>query len=94
MATSSQVKTGLDAIAQAIAAQRAVMEKTKSNAAGASAVLAALATDFADVVATIQGYGTTNDFEKVAKAELAKLSAEYTALKVHADAVAAVDLDS
>lgn len=94
MATSSQVKAGLDDIARAIREAREVMEKVKSNAALAAATLAGLPTEYADVIATIQAMGATNDFDKLAKASLAKLSAEYTALKVHADAVAATDLDA
>lgn len=92
MATSSQVKTALDQVASVIATQRAVLAKVKSNAQGASDVLAALPTDFADVIATIQAYGTTNAFEALTKAELAKLSAEYTALKAVADTAAAIDV--
>lgn len=93
MATSSQVKAGLDEIAEKIRDQRAVMEKVKSNAAGASTVLGALQTEYADVIATVQAYGTSNAFEALAKAELGKLSAEYTALKADADAVAAINLN-
>lgn len=94
MATSSQVKTTLDEIAMIIREQRAVMEKVKSNAALASTALGDLPTVYADVVATIQAYGTTNAFEALAKAELAKLAAEYTALKADADTVAAIDLNN
>lgn len=90
MATYSEVKAGLDAIALSISEQRAVMTKVKSNAAIASAELAALATTYADVVATINTYGTTNAAEAAAKAELGKLVAEYTALKGVADQVAAI----
>lgn len=90
MATYSEVKTGLDAIAAVIAEQRAVMGKVKSNSALASTTLADLATDYADVVATIQGYGTADAAEAAAKAELGKLVAEFTALKGVADQVAAI----
>lgn len=94
MATASQVKAGLDEIAQIIRAQRAVMEKVKSNAGGASETLAAIPTDYADVLSTINGYSaeSTDYFERLAKAELAKMTAEFAALKQDADAVAAVDL--
>jgi hypothetical protein len=94
MATSSEVKAGLDAVAGIISEQRQVMLKVKSNAQIASDSLAALASDYADVVSTIQAYGTSNAFEALAKAELAKLTAEFTALKGKSDAVAAVDLNS
>ena len=92
MATTSEVKTGLDAIAGIISEQRSVLLKVKSNAALASASLDALATDYADVVATIQAYGTANAFDALTKAEFAKLVTEYTALKAVADQVAAANL--
>lgn len=94
MATSSEVKVGMDAIAARLAEQRQTMLKVKSNAQGASAALASIPADFADVIATVQAYGTTNVFEAHAKAELAKMTAEFNALKTKADAVAAVDLNS
>lgn len=90
MATASQVKTGLDAIAGVIANQRKAMTSAKNVGATASAALAALGTDYADVIATIQGYGTSDAFEALSKAEFAKLLAEYNALKTTADGVAAI----
>lgn len=94
MATPSEVKVGMDAIAARLAEQRQTMLKVKSNAQSASDALAAIPTDFADVVATVQAYGTSNAFEAHAKAELAKMTTEFNALKTKADAVAAVDLNS
>ena len=94
MATSSQVKAGLDDIATAIRAAREQMIGVQGMASSVSANLAGLATDYADVAATIQAYGTTNSFEALAKAEMAKLLAEYTALKGHADTVVALDLSN
>ena len=94
MATTSEVKSGLDEVADTIRAQREVMAKVKSNAALASAALAALPADKQPIIATINGYAvdTTNTFEKLAKAELADLTTEFQALKTIADAVAAIDL--
>lgn len=96
MSTSSQVKAALDEIASLIREQRAVMEKVKSNAALASAALAAITTDYADVIATIDAYaaGSADYFERLSKAEKAKLATEFTALKADADAVAAIDLNN
>ncbi len=94
MATSSEVKSGLDKIAEVLSAQRDTMKKAKVNATNASAALASLPTDFAGVIATINAYGTSNAFEALAKAELAKMTTEFTALKSKADQVAALDLDS
>jgi regulator of protease activity HflC (stomatin/prohibitin superfamily) len=92
MATYSEVKTGLDAIALRISADRDIMKKVKSNAGQASADLAALAADYAAVIAQINAYGTTDASEAFAKAEFAKLVTEYTALKSLADQVAAINL--
>lgn len=92
MATISQVDAGLDAIAERINAQRAVMAKTKSNASGASEALAAITTDFADVIATVQGYGTANAYEAATKAKFDKMVAEFNALKTIADGVAAINV--
>jgi hypothetical protein len=94
MATYSEVKSGLDAIAGIISAQRQVMIKVKSNAGTASVALAAVQADYADVLATINGYGSTNAAEALAKADLAKLTTEFLALKGKADAIGAVDLNS
>lgn len=90
MATTSEVKTGLDLVAERIAAQRAVVNKAKSNAQQASDALAAIPTDFADLIATIDAYTGADEFETLAQAEKARLQAEFTALKNEADTIAAV----
>lgn len=90
MATTSEVKTGLDQIAAVIAAQRAVVNKAKQNAQAASDALAAIPVDFADVAGTIDGYTPSDDFESLAIAEKARLITEYQALKAEADAIVAV----
>ena len=92
MATSSEVKTGLDDISAAIRAARQSMVTVKGTGASVSADLGGLATEFADLIATVNAYGTTNAFEALAKAELGKLTAEFTALKAVSDAVAAINL--
>lgn len=96
MATTSAVKAGLDEIAFAIRTQRTMMEQAKAKAAGASTALDSIPSGYADVIATIQAYAsdTTDQFELLSKAELAKLTTEFIALKAHADAVAGLDLDS
>lgn len=88
-ATTSQIKAGLDDIASIIRAQTVAVSKAQQNVAAASAVLAALATDFADVVSTVQAFTPTGAFQTNAKDELAKLISEYQALKAKADAIAA-----
>lgn len=96
MATPSEVKAGLDEIAQAIRAERDVVKKVISNAALAASALDSVPAAYADVIGTIGGYAadTTNPFEQVAKAELDKLTAEFIALKGHADGIASTDLDT
>ena len=89
MATASEIKTGMDEIASRIADQRGVVAKAKSNAQIASDALAAIVTDFADVIATIDGFAanSTDYFERLAKAEKAKLQSEFVALKAVADSI-------
>ena len=92
MATASEIKSGMDDIAVRIAEQRAVVNKAKSNAQIASDALGAIAADYADVIATIDAFAanSTDYFERLAKAEKAKLQAEFVALKAQADAIVAV----
>ncbi len=94
MATASEVKAGLDDIAAVIREKRTVMAGCKAKAGVVSTDLDGLATAYADVVNTIGGYSdqTTDAFEQVSKAELAKLTTEFLALKGVSDAVAAIDL--
>ena len=81
MATASQVKAGLNDAAQTIRTERQALAQAKARIAAAEANLAAIPTVFADVIQTVNGYGTQDAFEAVAKAELAKLNAEYETLK-------------
>jgi hypothetical protein len=90
MATTSQIKNGLDIISERIQDARAVVDKSKSNALLASNSLAALATTHADVLSTIDGYVGSDADEALYKAEKASLTAEFTALKAVADAIVAV----
>lgn len=90
MATSSEVKAGLDEVANKIRDQRAVVIKARQQASAASAALAGLPTQYGDVVSTVNAYGTADAFEANAKAELAKLTTEFNALKAAADQIAAV----
>ena len=92
MATASEIKAGMDAIAERIAEQRAVVAKAKSNAQIASDALNSITIDFADVLSTIDSFAanSTDYFERLAKAEKAKLQAEFVALVAEADAIVAV----
>ncbi len=96
MATFSEMKSGLDAISVRIRDQREVMKKAKLNAQSVSAALQAITVDYADVIATIDAIpaGTTDNAERVLKADKAKLATEFTALKAKADTVAAIDMNT
>jgi hypothetical protein len=92
MATASEVKTGLDAIAAFISARRSNAKSYKAAATTDVADLDGLAAAFADLIATVDGYGTSNAFEALAKAELAKLTAEFGALKTQLQTVAGISV--
>ena len=94
MATSSQVKTQLDAVAKDIADARNQIEQCKGAAGIVSQNLSALPNTYEDLVTTINAYGTTDAFEANAKATLAKLVTEYTALVADADVIANINLDN
>lgn len=94
MATTSEIEVGMAAIAQRLSDQRQVMLKVKASSGTASQALAAIPADFADVIATVTAFGTANAYEAAVKAQMAKMTTEFTALKAKADAVAAVDLNS
>lgn len=92
MASASEVKAGLDQIALSIRNARASVAGAISAASAASTDLDSLPTTFGDVIATVQGYGDEDAFEAVAKAELAKLTAEFVALKGASDGIAGTSL--
>lgn len=89
VATISEVKQGLDDIAAAISVQQAVIDKAQSNAGLASAALSALATEYADLIATVNAYTPTGPFEMLAQDELTQLTTEFQSLKAKADAIVA-----
>lgn len=86
MATYSQVKSGLDEISQTIVRARYEASRCISKLTGAASALNAIPTDYSDVITTIDGYGTADEAEAAAKAEKAKLQAEFLALKAEIDA--------
>jgi len=89
MAETSEVKSGLDNIAEVISANRAVIAKAKTNAQAAADALNAIPVDYADVATTIDAYTGADQFEVLAQAEKSRLIAEYQALKAIADAIVA-----
>lgn len=92
MATASQVKSGLDAISGIIAKARKDVESAQESTANAVSLLNALPGDYQDLIATINTYGTTNAFEALAKAELAKLTTEFQALVAAGNTIVNTDL--
>ena len=86
MATTSEVNVGIDEISSSISANRRKFENAKNNIIAASSALGGLPAQYSDVRTTVQGYGDTDDYEMFKKAELAKLEAEFTALKSDIDA--------
>jgi len=89
MATTSQVKAGLDEISGKIKAVRERFEASKNGISASSSALGAIPTAHADVLATIDGYTPTGPFEELAQDEKARLQTEFVALKAELDALIA-----
>ena len=81
MATADEVNVGLRKISDEINAVRTRFVSAKSSIEGGSAALGSMPTKWADVLATIDGYSGADASELFAKAEKARLVAEYVALK-------------
>lgn len=92
MTTSSKVRSDLDAIGQAIVKSRARLAECQRTAKEVSAALSVLPQTYSGAVTAVGKYGSTDAFEAVSKAELAKLTSELNALKADADAIAAINL--
>ena len=87
MATTSEVKAGLDSIAESIASVRSRFAASKVAIQNNSGTLGSIPTKWADVIATIDGYAGSDPFEALAQDEKAKLATEFSALKAEIDAV-------
>ena len=87
MATTSEVKAGLDDIAQTIKTERQAFASAKARIQTASGNLGLIPTTFADVIATINAYTPTGAFETLSQDEKAKLQTEFVALKAELDAL-------
>jgi hypothetical protein len=81
MATISQVKAGLDEIAQIVRTARTQLTQSKLQVAAIEAQLNNIPATYADVLATINGFAPTGAYQTLAKDELAKLTTEFQALK-------------
>jgi hypothetical protein len=77
MATTSEVKSGLDAISDTISESEQRQANAKANLLVARNAENALTTTYADVISTINGYTPTGAFETLAQDELSKLTAEF-----------------
>jgi len=80
MATSG-VKAGLDAVAKNIANLTSRVEGALEALSGIEADLTSIPTTYADVIAEVDGFTPTGEFESLAQDELAKLTTEFLALK-------------
>jgi hypothetical protein len=89
MATTSEVKAGLDDIATSIRNCRQAYISSKSRVQTAYNELSAIPTTFSDVLTTIDAYTGADDFETLTKAEKAKLTTEFIALKNEINALIA-----
>ena len=79
--TTSQVKSGLDALGQNISGNQGRAGDIKAQLSDLIAKLDAIPADSASLIAVINGYTPTGPFEELAQDELAKLTTEFTALK-------------
>jgi len=80
MATSSEVKAGLDEISTMIKASRQKMVASKERVSAQEISLNSIPTVYSDVLDTVNSYGTDDIFEALCKAELAKMTSEFMAL--------------
>jgi hypothetical protein len=87
MATASEVKAGLDDIAQTIRTARQQFVNSKAQIQARRNDLANIPTAFSDVIATIDGYTGADAFEMLATAEKSRLQAEFVALRDELDAL-------
>jgi hypothetical protein len=81
MSTTSEVKAALDGIAEVISGSITARARAKAQLLTARNQLANLPTQFADELATINGYTPTGAFETLAQDEKARLQTEFNALK-------------
>jgi len=89
MATTTEVSKAVRAITDEIDAVRKRFDTAKSSILGGSTALGNVPTKYSDELNTIDGYGTTDAFEAVKKAEKTKLVTEYLALKSEIDTLIA-----
>jgi len=80
MATTSEVKAGLDDISKSIRDARQSYIRSKSTITTMYNQLQSIPTTFEDVLAEINAYTGADEFEALCQAELARLTTEFIAL--------------
>ena len=91
MATSSEVKAGLDEISAMIKICRKRLTEAKASASTQVAKLNNIPTQFSNILATINAFTPDGTFEELSKDELAKMTTEFLALVADAS-LAVTDL--
>ncbi len=86
MSTPTQVDAALDAVAQITAGSTNQLSQAKVTLLSARNQLANIGAQFADEIATINGYTPTGPHEELAKDLLSKYSADKAALQTTIEA--------
>ena len=82
MATTSEVKAGLDAISQLISGAQQSRQRAKSQMLAARNQLAGIPSQFSDVISEIDSWTVpVGAFQSLGKDEKAKLQTEFLTLK-------------
>ena len=81
MATTSEVKAGLDEIAASIRTNRRRFAQSKAAIVTTRDTLLAIPGEYQGLIDTVNGYVGTDPFEAVSKDELAKLTTEFVTLR-------------
>jgi len=89
MATTTEVKRALEDIASITVTERQAYASAKARIQTASNNLQLITTQYAGVIAEIDGYTPTGAFETLAQDEKARLATEFSALKTRIDALVA-----
>jgi len=81
MATTSEINKSIDEISASIDALRRQYESAKGNITRVATTLGDIPTQYSDVITSILAFGDTDSYEVFKKAELAKLTTEFTELQ-------------
>lgn len=81
MATTSEVKSGLQSISDIIAGANSGFTQAITKILALRNQLNDIPTQYSDVISTVDGYTPTGAFETLAKDEKTKLQTEFVALR-------------